>query len=730
MDTPTRYSVTSLVNQRSAGLISSIDFFERLADLEFSGPEPTVPSSSRGGVPVAWHEGVPYQESSTFAYSSTSAISPDLPQVLTESEADALLRRPKKDRQAHDQTLPSAGVARRPVEAAEGHSAETLGVPPLLTEQEATALAHEMCARGSSLSPRNLAADLPWPSPVSPDGVDFHSSLPFWSSSSCARYDELRLNRSASSDGLSSPQKSSVSSFTRSCSSSASAFSQRLEMWEFRRAQKREDLRRQRDAREIAECSFRPTVNRVTARSTESTGCTGDTPTVARLSAPPPSAARHSQAARRWQEQREKEEMRECTFIPDCSRSSSSIHLSVRSLNSSLSESIGGRGDEDCIHRSLSARKTPRASSSGGQNRKGIRPAHSFTPSTNPVPLHMVGAQTYTRQNVFSRLSEYHADALDSQCASEALSSKAQAGSRDNSQASEPSKSRQHAQEDFYDFLQRQNDFEDERRRRISEVERFTTPVGRPVLCSHSRKLARHRKSREEEMQSQRATSPVADMELRTGISAKGSLSARGKLAAHSLTDGQLFAIRDSGTGGTSSARGGSSGTPSSKKKAEASSSPGHSFQPSISAVASRRPARTSAEMSSGDLRRREAHVAEMRAERRREVDEQLPFTPQLCDSRVPVSVRKVESKLKLLEEPETYVERMAAERTRKDLERQQALEEKAKEELTECTFSPQVQKGAPSFVQQMAKAHRSARSFLQETGVADKSQCSLPEWR
>jgi len=359
-----------------------------------------------------------------------------------------------------------------------------------------------------------------------------------------------------------------------------------------------------------------------------------------------------------------------------------------------------------------------------------MRVTHSFAPTTNPVPLHMVSAQTYTRQNVFTRLSDGYGEANESHCASEAFSSKAQAGSRENSQASEPSKSRQRSQDNFYEFLQRQNDFEDERRRRIGEVERFTTPVGRPVLCTHSRKLARHRRSREEDLQAQRTRSPSADLELRTGITAKGSMSARGKLPVNSLTDSQLFAIRDSGTGGTSSARGGSTGATSSKRKSEASSSTNLSFQPSINSTASRRPARSFAETSSGDVHRREVHVAEMRTELRREANELLPFTPQLVEARVPASVRKVESKLKLLEEPGSYLERVAAERDKKDIQRQQALEEQAKQELSQCTFSPQVQKGVPNFVQQIAKAHRSARSHLQESGMANQSHSSLPEWR
>lgn len=132
--------------------------------------------------------------------------------------------------------------------------------------------------------------------------------------------------------------------------------------------------------------------------------------------------------------------------------------------------------------------------------------------------------------------------------------------------------------------------------------------------------------------------------------------------------------------------------------------------------------------MSSGDAKRREVRIIERRAEQRREHDENLLFVPQLSGPISPSHV-KSESRLKLREDPDSYIGRVAQAEERKQLDREKAIQKREEQELSECTFSPQIQKGAPGFVQQMAETYRSARSFQQSEAEA-KSPSPRPEWR
>lgn len=715
MDTPTRQSVNSLVHHRSAGLISSVEFFERLSGLNFAGLDPVVPVA-------AWTDG-------------------GSPGVLTGAEVEAFLRLLPKEGGHHDASLDgSLADGSHPRERTESwsSSADALGVPALLTEQQATALVQEMGAPGQHASQKSVACTPPrellgesmdWAPLIDADLPTLLN--PLWSSSSISplpgSHDAAVIPHSFSFDALSIGRHS-----LKSGSSSASGFSQRNELWELQKSQRREERRRQRDARELAECSFQPTILSTATRSSGSAGCTGDAATAARLCAPPPSA-RHSQAARRWKEKREDEEMRECSFAPDLSRSATSLHYSIRSLSASATEfsTSGPSPSSGKPGSSRSSRRSPRAVSASGchSRSKDPTPCHSFAPITNPIASHMVSAHGYARQNVFCRLSQPQSESIQGPPhvpESEASSTKTQHSSKCPPQVSLALKSTEPPQdESFYRFLQRQNEFEEDRRQRLAEVERFTAPVGQPTLCTQSRKLARQRSLRKEKQLSASGQSPTAhrsgspsmELEFRTGITAKGCFSARGPPPASPYDAAVSRSLADSGSpGGVASTRRQHRDAGQAAGKAQA-----HSFQPSITPAASRRPARSLSDLSSGDARQREARLAKMRIEAQNEMEKTLDFTPRCLTS----SMSEVEGRLKLLKESDSYVKRMAEARLEQEHKRKKALEEKRAQELAECTFSPQVQNGPPSFVRQMAETYRSAKSLE----VQDKP-APRPDWR
>lgn len=399
------------------------------------------------------------------------------------------------------------------------------------------------------------------------------------------------------------------------------------------------------------------------------------------------------------------------------------------------------------MRRSTSANSS--STPKGGRSRsKDAAPNCTFSPSTNHIPAHMACANTYARQNVFSRLSQpqqggggtVDQEAFASADA-DAPSTKAQHSSRGPSQVSAHSQCTSDPlqyDESFLNFLQRQNDFEEDRRLRLSEVERFTAPSLQPALCPQSRKLARQRSARKVQQQcspggqspgaGRRGSPGAAELELRTGITAKGCLSGRGPMPV-----AVLWGVADSGTGGTSSARVGSTSALTTSRRSGAeeceatAQSPNLSFQPSITASASRRPARSLSELSRGDAMRREAKVHQKRLEQRSEADKELIFKPHLIAAPSALAVNPaVKSKLRLLEDPDSYLERIAGARHDKELKCQEASEERAAQELAACTFSPQVQKGAPDFVRQMAETYRLARSLA----VAEKAKSPRPGWQ
>lgn len=804
MDTPTRQNVARLVQCRNAGLISSVEFFESLSELELeadaqrahnawisaSAQDYEHGSSAYGChmTTAASSAAVASTLEAGFAGHSTalecerarlrsapSLLTSSLPQLLTESEADAFLRGGSFQTSGHSHPASArvATIARGTSGRMTIHGSDDVGesefgepgmaplaetgssvhdtmfavdsesptsapqvspgLPALLTEQQATAIIQQLGAEWASTSFAELAqvsSVAHGQSHISDDQLPVTRRGMATSASSAGRWQSRQSSRDsacstsldmsllppwsscshtppvgnpylgdcgarAASDTPSSPQSARRSLGSQSASSSISSFSRRSQRWEHQRAQKREMLRRQCDAKELAECSFRPEVRPKTARNSGSMGCTGDTPAT-RLAAPPPSAAR--QAARRWREQRDEDETRECTFAPDLSQSASSLHLSVRSMISGLSDTGSIPRPEDA-----GAKMQGRASSADGYGRaKGMGKGSSkaFVPATNPIAPSMACARSYASKNVFARLSDPHPEWLQE---SQEDNSPEQQDTLDRPSTEpkqesiwSPSKGETRA-EAFFQFLERQNHFEEQRRDRLEEVSRCTAPVHHPAICTTSRKLVDRSRKRSEK-----------DGGAISSISSTNPLSPRGigVSTSHGVPENR------SSTGGTT----GNEPT----------------FRPQINAVSARRAARSCSELSSGDARRREARRLELREEIRQERrakgedEDDAPFAPSL---NTPPPEVYAQSTLRLVEDPGSYLGRVAQGRLRKQVQREVHLERKAEQELAECTFTPQVNKSAPAFVRQMAASYRSAKD-LRALDAEKPKQSPRPKWQ
>merc|ERR1712113_744866 len=129
-------------------------------------------------------------------------------------------------------------------------------------------------------------------------------------------------------------------------------------------------------------------------------------------------------------------------------------------------------------------------------------------------------------------------------------------------------------------------------------------------------------------------------------------------------------------------------------------------FKPTINAVSLQREPRSFTDLSLGDQRRREVRVAKMREDLNRK--NISSFKPQITE------YEGACSRLRVLEEPDTLVERMSKVRQGQLARREKDAQKTRAEELSQCTFAPKVQP-IPGFVRQLAASHRLTRELREK---------------
>lgn len=143
------------------------------------------------------------------------------------------------------------------------------------------------------------------------------------------------------------------------------------------------------------------------------------------------------------------------------------------------------------------------------------------------------------------------------------------------------------------------------------------------------------------------------------------------------------------------------------------------SFRPKITNLAKMRRNRSVAEMSYGDSKKKNEkieYLKEMQEEKIREV-----VNPSTFQSK---SYASVKSKLQILDDPSTYIERIKSQQRKKEIETQTAKEDKIRQELSECTYTPIVI-DAPSYVKQIARNMAMIKAEL-----ASSVKPKKPDWR
>jgi hypothetical protein len=143
------------------------------------------------------------------------------------------------------------------------------------------------------------------------------------------------------------------------------------------------------------------------------------------------------------------------------------------------------------------------------------------------------------------------------------------------------------------------------------------------------------------------------------------------------------------------------------------------SFQPKITNQAKMRRNRSVAEMSYGDSKKKSDKIEFLKEQAEEKIRETV--NPSTFQSK---SYASVKSKLGIIDDPSSYIERIKAQQRKKEIEAQMIKEEKIKQDLSECTYAPAII-DAPSYVKQIA---RNMAMIKAELSVNKKSL--KPEWK
>ena len=449
-------------------------------------------------------------------------------------------------------------------------------------------------------------------------------------------------------------------------------FHHRMNRWKDRKEQQ---LRRERDRKEQAkmdDCTFQPKINK-TSRRTASLGRRDYKDVVDRLYSSKKKSRVNEEDIRA---KREEEFRRTCTFQPNLGRKQRKFGNNNRNRNN---QSFHQRS------------QTPR-----GRSRKSdIKPSGmeecTFKPKVNNVPRKFGSAQLYLQNNVHDRLSTPRAargkvnkdkDGYDSdnEIKSKAkpvmnmdsfMSSLNANGGGNNRRPQSARRSRPGEMKlnraQFQNFLARQNKRQTRKSKNVARLKQEATPSNQPALCKRSLKLA--------------AKTTNGDFMTR-------------------LAKDALRKEHDN-----------------LRKKAILAKEPDCTFTPNILASSRARRPRSVTELSRGDSLKRETAARLMKLKAEQDELEGLTFQPRLNPS-------NAKGKLRVVSNPESYLERVQKEQEIFSDKRRKAAQEQERKQFAECTFHPKTN-DAPAYIKRIAKSMALARKAR-----PSKKKSRKPDWK
>ena len=149
-------------------------------------------------------------------------------------------------------------------------------------------------------------------------------------------------------------------------------------------------------------------------------------------------------------------------------------------------------------------------------------------------------------------------------------------------------------------------------------------------------------------------------------------------------------------------------------------------FQPSILRKSADLPVRSAREMSLGDAETREISTRALRLKVESEELSKYSFRPTMNTTLRTVSKKDVQSTLKVVDKPETYMSRLREAQDKKEAYLKKLRKEKEREELAECTFTPSTT-DCPAYVKRIAHSMQISRKH-KERFQGKKEE--MPSWK
>lgn len=155
------------------------------------------------------------------------------------------------------------------------------------------------------------------------------------------------------------------------------------------------------------------------------------------------------------------------------------------------------------------------------------------------------------------------------------------------------------------------------------------------------------------------------------------------------------------------------------KMRARLARDPDCTFQPAINPASRALPPRGVEDLSRGDQIKRETAVRLLRLRVEAQQLDGITFAPSINDTS-----RQAQGRLRVLQDPESYVQRLQAEAALAEHRARAQAEAAQAAELANCTFHPVVH-DAPTYVKRIARSMALARAVRPQSAGA-----SRPDWR
>jgi hypothetical protein len=475
-------------------------------------------------------------------------------------------------------------------------------------------------------------------------------------------------------------------------------FHSRVMKWKETRERSLAQRREDNALEEMDDCTFQPHLAPSSSRRRPASargarkGGTSQKDVVERLYSTQKKSTRAAEAE--LTRKREEEFRRTCTFQPNVNKKRTGGRNNRRAMTPSRYQ--------QAQRRSNSSSRTPGYS----QPRHKARPVSNpqptgmdectFQPKVNNVSNKFASARLYLQNNVHDRLSTPRADPQQAQSHQDSDSNRGGTSSRKSGggggvmdmdsflaeterktgrgSSRRPASARRSrgdgavsTRKSFSDFLSRQNQRSARREKNLETLRKKATPSHKPRICSRSRHIA-------------------------TSTSQGGFMQ---RLAKDALRKehGKM------------------------KHKAEIARLESCTFKPNILASSRARPARSFTELSRGDSLKRETAARLMKLKAEQDELEGLTFRPKLNPS-------NARSRLNILNDPDSYLERIQKQEESFSIRRRKALQEQEMKEFAECTFHPQIN-DAPQYIKRIAKSMALARDARPA-----KAERKMPEWK